>query len=85
VNAVPHLKALFVETSFPSSLQDLANRSGHLTPNTLAGELAKVKRNGFPVLLYHLKPAHLPELMRELDPLRRDGVRVLAAGDEFVF
>jgi ribonuclease BN (tRNA processing enzyme) len=85
VNAEPRLKALFVETSFPSSLQDLATRSGHLTPSTLASELAKVKRNGFPVLLYHLKPAHLSELIRELTPLRRQGVRVLATGDEFDF
>jgi ribonuclease BN (tRNA processing enzyme) len=85
VNAEPRLKALFVETSFPSALQDLATRSGHLTPSTLTGELAKVKRNGFPVLLYHLKPAHLSELLRELTPLRRQGVRVLATGDEFDF
>ncbi|HET7753024.1 MAG TPA: 3',5'-cyclic-nucleotide phosphodiesterase [Anaeromyxobacteraceae bacterium] len=85
VNAEPRVKALFVETSFPSTLQDLADRSGHLTPYTLAGELAKVKRNGFPVLLYHLKPAHLSELLRELTPLRRQGVRVLATGDEFEF
>ena len=85
VNAETRLKALFVETSFPSALQDLATRSGHLTPSTLTGELAKVKRNGVPVLLYHLKPAHLSELLRELTPLRRQGVRVLATGDEFDF
>ena len=34
-NRTKNLKALIVETSFPNELQDLANVSGHLTPQTL--------------------------------------------------
>jgi cAMP phosphodiesterase len=83
VNAEKRLRALLVETSFPTRLQALADVSGHLTPSTLATELGKVERNGFPVLLYHLKPAHLAELERELSALDLPGVRILAAGDEF--
>jgi ribonuclease BN (tRNA processing enzyme) len=79
------LKALLVEMSFPNFMQDLADVSGHLTPNTLAGELAKVERNGCPVYLYHLKPAYRAELRRDLARLRLPGVRVLAQGEEFVF
>jgi hypothetical protein len=63
-------------------MQALADVSGHLTPNTLATELAKLERNGYPVYLYHLKPAYVPELRRELAALRLPGVRVLAVGDE---
>jgi cAMP phosphodiesterase len=85
VNASDDLRALFVETSFPSRLQGLADASGHLTPRTLAGELAKLTRNGFPILLYHLKPAFAAELRRELASMRLDHVRVLARGDEFHF
>jgi ribonuclease BN (tRNA processing enzyme) len=85
INACPRLSALLVELSFPSSLQWLADVSGHLTPQTLRGELGKVDRNGFPVLLYHYKPAHLAELRRELAALRLDDVRVLRQGDEFRF
>jgi cAMP phosphodiesterase len=85
VNAERRLKALLVELSFPNDLQALADLSGHLTPRTLAGELAKLERNGFPILLYHLKPAHLPELRRELSRLALPNVRVLARGDEFTF
>ncbi|MGC3997050.1 MAG: 3',5'-cyclic-nucleotide phosphodiesterase [Anaeromyxobacter sp.] len=82
VNAERRLRALLVELSFPSTLQQLADLSGHLTPSTLAGELAKVERNGFPVYLYHLKPAHEAALRRELDRLALDGVRPLALGED---
>lgn len=85
VNAAKRLKALLVELSFPNELQGLADVSGHLTPNTLATELAKLDRNGFPVLLYHLKPAYAATLRREVRALRLEGVRVLAVGDEFTF
>ena len=85
INACPRLSALLVELSFPSSLQWLADVSGHLTPLTLRGELEKLERNGFPVLLYHYKPAHLAELRRELTSLRLANVRVLRQGEELRF
>jgi ribonuclease BN (tRNA processing enzyme) len=85
VNAQRRLRALLVELSFPNALQELADVSGHLTPRTLAGELAKLERNGFPVLLYHLKPAHAAELKREVARLALPNVRVLRRGDEFTF
>ncbi|HYQ80912.1 MAG TPA: 3',5'-cyclic-nucleotide phosphodiesterase [Anaeromyxobacteraceae bacterium] len=78
------LKALLVEMSFPNTMQGLADVSGHLTPNTLASELAKVERDGCPVYLYHLKPAYEAELKRDLARLRLPGVRVLAQGEAFV-
>jgi cAMP phosphodiesterase len=85
VNRAEGLRALLVETSLPTRLQELANLSGHLTPSTLAGELAKLDRNGFPILLYHLKPAFASEVRRELASLRLEHVRVLTMGDEFHF
>jgi cAMP phosphodiesterase len=85
VNGEKRLKALLVELSFPNHLQGLADLSGHLTPQTLAHELTKLERNGFPILLYHLKPAHEAELRRELAALALPDVRVLRRGDEFTF
>jgi ribonuclease BN (tRNA processing enzyme) len=80
LNGVPNLKALLLETSFPDELQDLADLSGHLTPRTLRGELKKFQRNGADVLLYHLKPAFVAELKRQLAGLP---VRVLELGQRF--
>ncbi len=79
------LGALLVELSFPNEMQELADLSGHLTPRTLAAELGKLERDGFPVLLYHLKPQHLAELRREVAALALDHVRVLRQGDVFTF
>lgn len=80
LNREKNLKALLLETSFPNSLQKLADISGHLTPRTLQGELAKFDRNGASVLLYHLKPAYLSLLKQEL---RKLPVEVLEIGDVF--
>ncbi len=80
LNRTRNLKVLLLETSFPNRLQELADISGHLTPRTLRKELAKFERNGAPVLLYHLKPAYLSVLKKELRDLP---VEVLELGDAF--
>lgn len=64
-NSTRRLAAVIVELSFPNRMQAVADVSLHLTPTTLARELAKLTRD-VPVLLYHLKPSYLEELRREL-------------------
>ena len=60
-NRTANLRAVIVELSFPNRMQSVADVSLHLTPTTLAGELAKLKRD-VPVYLYHLKPPYVDEL-----------------------
>lgn len=71
-NGTKNLKAVLLETSFPNELQGLADISGHLTPNTVQSELRKFERNGTQVMLYHLKPAFVPQVKRELQRLAVD-------------
>ena len=82
LNRTPDLKVLLLETSFPDEMQELADLSGHLTPRTLRAELAKFERNGASVMLYHLKPAFVAELKRQVADLP---VRVLELGETFQF
>lgn len=82
LNATRNLKAVLLETSFPNKLQKLADISGHLTPQTLERELAKFDRNGVDVMLYHMKPAYVPQLKKELAKVP---VSVLELGDRFEF
>ena len=77
--------AYLMTSDAKDALQGLADVSGHLTPRTLELELAKLERNGFPVLLYHLKPAHVSELKRELAALGLPNVRVLRRGEQLTF
>src|SRR6202022_3620794 len=56
INATPNLRAVFLELSFPPSMQWLADLSGHLTPKTVISELQKLDRRGAKIYLYHPKP-----------------------------
>lgn len=80
LNKTQNLKVLLLETSFPNRLQELADISGHLTPQTLERELKKFKCEEAKVLLYHLKPAFVGQLKQELAALP---VQVLELGDLF--
>jgi len=82
VNKARNLKAVIVETSFPNDLQELANVSGHLTPQTLDTELRKLKRD-VPVLLYGAKPRHLARIRAEVRALRRRRVAFLVQGKTY--
>jgi ribonuclease BN (tRNA processing enzyme) len=76
INATPDLKAVFLELSFPSTMQWLADISGHLTPTTVMGELAKLDRRGAKIYLYHLKPAVIDEVKAEVRALNLDFLHV---------
>jgi ribonuclease BN (tRNA processing enzyme) len=64
-NQTNDLKAIITECSFPNRLQEVADVSLHLSPQTLAVELAKLERD-VPVYLYHFKPPYVDELRAEL-------------------
>ena len=64
-NATEDLSAVITEVSFPNRLQDVADVSLHMTPQGLAGELAKLERD-VAVYLYHFKPPYIDELRTEL-------------------
>ena len=64
-NTTDDLAAVITECSFPNRLQQVADVSLHLTPQTLAREIEKLERQ-LPVLLYHFKPPYLDELRAEL-------------------
>lgn len=81
LNHLPRLDALFIEVSFPNSLQGIADAALHFTPQSLDKELKKLNRADLPVFLYHLKPAFIAALEREIADLRRPNLRVLRNDD----
>jgi ribonuclease BN (tRNA processing enzyme) len=78
------LKGVLVECSFPNSLQNLADRSGHLTPRTLRNE---VEKSGLkvPFLVYHLKVPFLKALQREIGELRHPLIKLAVEGRTYTF
>ncbi len=81
---VRRLLAICIETTFPNRLQDIADLSGHLTPQSLDKELEKLDRD-VPVYIYHLKPHFRPEILGELKRLRRRALHILEEGTLYRF
>ncbi|MBN1546298.1 MAG: 3',5'-cyclic-nucleotide phosphodiesterase [Syntrophaceae bacterium] len=84
-NSISHLRAVFIETSLPNRLENLARITGHLTPRMLAGELEKLADHETGVYVFHVKLQHDEEIEMELRKLPgaerihvlRDGQRIL--------
>lgn len=71
VSDAPNLRALIVETSFPNSLQKLADITGHLTAGDLQKELKKVRRPlNVPIIIFGVKPEYEKDIRKELKDLR---------------
>ncbi len=67
-NKTRFLKAIFIETSFPNSMEKVAEASRHLTPALLKEELKKLKKK-IDIYVYHLKPNFIDILKKELKEL----------------
>ena len=81
-NQSAKVKAICVETSFDNSMQEVADRSFHLTPMTLRLELGKLERP-FPILLHHLKPPCLAEIRDEIKRLQDPNLHFLEQGQTY--
>src|SRR5258706_3683267 len=76
---LPNLRAVFVECSFPDEMEDLAKKSGHLTPRLVALEAAKLGRR-VPIYCVHLKPSMRDKLCAQLAPYEACGVTLAEIG-----
>jgi ribonuclease BN (tRNA processing enzyme) len=72
---------LIVESSFPNRLEELALKTGHLTPALLKKELAKMKNPPTKIFLMHAKPQYFPEIEQEIHGIARNNIRYLRQGE----
>lgn len=81
-----NLKAIIVDTSFPNSLNGIADLSGHFTPEQLHHDLAKARVGAeIPIYIYHIKPVHKKKVLAELSALGRKNVKILKEGKTYIF
>jgi ribonuclease BN (tRNA processing enzyme) len=83
-NRTPNLRAICIETSFDNALQEIADVSFHLTPQTLEVELRKLEKK-VPLLVHHLKPACVERIKKEVKELRNPDLEFLEQGKEYKF
>ena len=81
---VPHLKAVFLGTSFPEEERALAGVAGHLVPSQVDQELAKLAA-GVPVFAVHIKPGHRQAVVDQLRALGRPNLSIGQSGADYVF
>jgi len=85
-NAQPNLQGIIMDCSFPNAYQNLADISGHLTPNGMMKELEKFNGTGeIPVYLYHMKPETLNVMTAEVERMNPPHLRMLTQVDELLF
>jgi ribonuclease BN (tRNA processing enzyme) len=82
--ATPGMRAALLECSFPNRLRELADKTGHLTPELWALELKKLPAN-LAILAVHIKPRYRDEVLAELAALGDRRVQVAEMGQEYVF
>jgi ribonuclease BN (tRNA processing enzyme) len=83
-NALPNLKGVFLEATFPDRLTWLAEVSRHLTPKTFAAEVSKLARP-VRVIAIHLKARYQSETLAELAALGLPNVEVGQFGRPYTF
>ena len=83
-NETSQLRAVFLDTSFDDSMQQIADLSLHLTPRTMSREIVKLKRD-VPVLLHHLKPPCVERIVAEVRALDNPRLDFLEQGRTYRF
>jgi len=71
------LTLLIVEVSFPNSLEELALRTGHLTPELLKRELHKLPNAPRQIAIMHLKSVYREQIITELAQLDISPIEVM--------
>jgi ribonuclease BN (tRNA processing enzyme) len=83
-NEQADLRGILVECSWPSSLPEIAEETGHMSAALLAADLAKLTVD-VPVHVTHRKPRFEEEVRADLAAVADDRIRVVEAGDLLTF
>jgi cAMP phosphodiesterase len=75
LNQVTDLKALFLESAFPTRMNWLATKAKHLTP-TLFAEGCRKLLPAVPIIAVHIKPAFHDEIVSEFAALKLPRVTI---------
>lgn len=86
LNETDNLRGVFIETSFPNDMKELAKVSGHLTPEMLSLEIKKLNgKKDTPIYVYHMKPNYLDTLRKEIAALAESNISILELNQTFIF
>jgi len=79
-NSIKDLKAVFVETSLPDEMGNIAELTGHLTPSMLMLELGKLQGEKTDIYLYHMKNFYSECISRQVKAMNQKRLHILSDG-----
>lgn len=79
-----HLKAVFLEACFPNSMNQLAEKTLHLTPEMFGREVAKMPE-GIKIIAVHIKARYREQVIRELHSLGIPNLQIGEGEKEYEF
>jgi ribonuclease BN (tRNA processing enzyme) len=75
------IHCLIIDVSFPNHMEQVAVRTGHLTPQLLKKELLKMKFSPKKTHVIHIKPQYFKMVKKELEELKLKNLALLNEGD----
>ncbi len=83
-NRCPHLRAVFLEATFPESLGWLAELARHMTPSLFVSEIKKIQQS-VRCITVHMHPRHRLTVVRELLAYQLPNVEIGEFGKPYTF
>jgi len=74
------LQAIFIETSLPNGMSDVADKTGHLTPHYLEAELEKLDPAKPAIYVYHIKPVYRKIIRKEVAAIKDREIHIIEDG-----
>ena len=72
-----------IEVSFPNRLEELAIKTGHLTPRLFMKEIKKMKSLPEDIFITHPKPLYLKQIQSEIRNLRMKNIKMIRDGETY--
>jgi ribonuclease BN (tRNA processing enzyme) len=75
------IHCLIIDVSFPNHMEQIAIKTGHLTPQLLEKELLKMKLGPKRIYVTHIKPQYFKLVKKQLEELKTKDLALLKEGD----
>jgi ribonuclease BN (tRNA processing enzyme) len=83
-NALPNLKAVFLEVAYPNAMANRATKAKHHTPRSFGEEIRKL-RLPVPLFAYHIKARYREQVVKELHELGLPSLMIAEADRPYLF
>ena len=75
------IHCLIIDVSFPNSMEEMALKTGHLTPHLLQKELLTIRPTPERTYITHIKPQYFKTIKTELHGLKMKNLKLLKDGE----